>query len=335
MRIKELEIYRCPITGSKLKLVNPVIVQDQVQEALLINDDGKEYTINNSIPDFTWPKELAEIDEETRAHYDKLADEYEKFADIPFQTFKQSNEEVREKITSKLELKPNYKVLEIGGGDGRGAEYILKYLNDEGELYFQELSPSFLRQAIKRLKKFERKVNYSIANASYLSFPDNYFDAAHHFGGISTFAEKERCLKELCRVVKPGGKIVIGDEGIGPWLKDTQMAKIMINSNPLIGVAVPIESIPVEAREVCVEWIMLGAFYIIDFKVGEGEPIADYYINIPSERGGNHWSRFYGRLEGISETTKKLAYEAQRKSGMSMHDWLDTIIAREAQNQIK
>jgi ubiquinone/menaquinone biosynthesis C-methylase UbiE len=334
MKIKELEVYRCPITGSKLKLVNPAIVKDQVQEGLLINEDGKEYTINNSIPDFTWPKKLAEIDEETRAHYDKLADEYEKFADIPFQTFKQSNEEVREKITSKLELKPNYKVLEIGGGDGRGAEYILKYLNDEGELYFQELSPSFLRQAIKRLKKFERKVNYSIANASYLSFPDNYFDAAHHFGGISTFAEKERCLKELCRVVKPGGKIVIGDEGIGPWLKDTQMAKIMINSNPLIGIEVPLSSIPVSAREVCVEWIMLGAFYIIDFRVSDDEPVANYYINIPSERGGNHWIRYHGQLEGVTNETKKLAFDAQRKSGLSMHDWLDSVVREAAQNEL-
>ena len=326
MRVKDLAVYRCPITGSKLKLLNEIIIQDRIQEGILSSDTGNQYLIKNFVPDFTWPKELAEIDEETRSNYDRLADEYDKYADIPFQTFNQSNEEVREKITSKLNLKSNYKVLEIGGGDGRGAEYIMKYLGEDGELYFQELSPSFLRQAIKRLNKDNKRIRYSIANASYLSFPDNYFDAAHHFGGISTFAEKERCLNELCRVVKPGGKIVVGDEGIGPWLKNTQMAKIMINSNPLIGIEVPIKSIPVEAREVCVEWIMLGAFYIIDFKVADGEPAANYHVKIPSERGGSHWTRYYGNLEGVSDDVKRLAHDARKKLGVSMHDWLEMII---------
>jgi len=332
MKLNELEVYRCPLTGSKLKLINEIVNQDQVQDGLLLSEKGIEFKVNNFIPDFTWPKELAEIDSETRAHYEKLADEYEKFANIPFQTFKQSNEEVREKITSKLALRPDFKVLEIGGGDGRGAEYILKYLGEEGELYFQELSPSFLNQAKKRLEDFGGKVKYSIANASYLSFPDNYFDAAHHFGGISTFAEKERCLKELCRVVKPGGKIVVGDEGIGPWLRNTQMAKIMINSNPLIGIEVPLSSIPVEAREVCVEWIMLGAFYIIDFVVGEGEPVANYDINIPSERGGNHWTRYYGNLEGVSDEVKKMAHDARKREGLSMHEWLEKMIRATTKN---
>jgi ubiquinone/menaquinone biosynthesis C-methylase UbiE len=330
MKIKDLEIYRCPITGSKLKLVEPIIIEDQVQEGILASEEGHQYRIENFIPDFTWPKELANIDAETRAHYDKLANEYEKYADLPFQTFGQSNENVRNKITSKLNLKPDYKVLEIGGGDGRGAEYILRQLSQDSEFYFQELSPSFLNQAIKRLANYRGRINFSLANASYLSFPDNYFDAAHHFGGISTFAEKERCLKELCRVVKPGGKIVIGDEGIGPWLKETQMAKIMINSNPLIGIEVPISSLPVEAREVCVEWIMLGAFYIIDFKVGEGEPVANYQVRIPSDRGGTHWSRYYGNLEGVSDDVKRMAHEARRKAGMSMFDWLEMVIKSES-----
>lgn len=334
MKLKDLDVYRCPIEGSLLKLSNEIVVRDNVQQGFLTSSSGNKYVIDNYIPDFTWPKELANIDQATKDSYEKLALEYEKYADIPFQTFGQSNEEVREKITSKLNLKSNSRVLEIGGGDGRGAEYILKHLGRDGELYFQELSPSFLKQAIKRLGNYDRNINYSIANASYLSFPDNYFDAAHHFGGISTFAEKERCLKELCRVVKPGGKIVIGDEGIGPWLKNTLMAKIMINSNPLIGIDVPLTSIPIEAREVCIEWIMLGAYYIIDFKVGEGEPVANYYVNIPSERGGNHWIRYFGQLEGVSDEVKKLAYAAQRKSGISMHDWLDRVVRMAAKKEL-
>lgn len=333
MKKHDLEVYKCPITNSSLTLSNMVFEENEIKEGILTNKNGDEFKIINFIPDFTWPKALSDIDEVTKKTYEKLANEYDKYADIPFQTFKQSNDEVREKISKKLCLEPNSRVLEVGGGDGRGAEFILKYI-PQGKLYFQELSPSFLNQAILRLEKHKSSVEYSIANASYISFPDNYFDAAHHFGGISTFAEKERCLKELCRVVKPGGKIVIGDEGIGPWLRDTRLGKIMINSNPLIGVKIPLKSIPVEARDVCLEWIMMGAYYIIDFKVGVGEPEPNYHIPIPSKRGGTHWSRYYGQLEGISDDTKDIAYKAMEKSGQSMHDWLDNAVRTAAQNQL-
>ncbi|MFZ6009565.1 MAG: class I SAM-dependent methyltransferase [Bacteroidota bacterium] len=334
MNKADLNVYRCPKSGSTLELIDAEIVGERIKSGTLRSTQNQEYLIRDFLPDFTWPKELADVDEETRAHYDRLASEYDKFANLPFETFGQTNSEVREKITSKLALTPDSKVLEVGGGDGRGAEFILKYLTGGGELYFQELSPSFLRSAQSRLREYAPRVRYSIANASYLAFPDHYFDAAHHFGGISTFAEKERCLKELCRVVKPGGKIVVGDEGIGPWLRDTTMAKIMINSNPLIGIDVPIRSIPVEARDVCVEWIMLGAFYIIDFKSGTGEPVANYHVRIPSDRGGSHWTRYYGTLEGVSDDVKKMAQLARKRDGISMVEWLEKVI-RDATKNIR
>lgn len=319
-----LDNFKHPLTLEKLHLSETTSNGDVIINGFLEDDQGERFEISDGIPDFTWPKKLIEIDSETRATYDKLALEYDKFANIPFETFKCSNHEIRELITSKLNLKSTDKVLEVGGGDGRGAEYILKFIT-QGELYFQELSPSFLNQAVKRLTEFSN-INYSLGNASYLPFEDNSFDCAHHFGGISTFAEKERCLEELCRVVKPGGKIVIGDEGIGTWLRNTEMAKIMINSNPLIGIEVPISSIPVSARNVNVSWIMMGAFYIIDFEVGEGEPLPNYHIQIPSERGGTHWSRYFGNLEGITDETKKIAKKISKEEGLSMHDWLEKLI---------
>lgn len=333
MKKSTIENYRCPITGSSLSLKDPEFESDLIKSGTLTNDRGDAFPIENFLPDFTWPKELLDVDDDTREAYDKLALEYDKYANIPFQTFRTTNEAIRELITSKLGLKEKSKVLEIGGGDGRGAEFILKYI-PEGELYFQELSPSFLNQAMKRLAKYKDRIEFSIANASYLSFPDNSFDAAHHFGGISTFAEKERCLKELCRVVKPGGKIVFGDEGIGPWLRDSEMGKIMINSNPLIGVELPLEDIPVEARNVNVSWIMMGAYYIVDLEVGDGPPSPDYFVPIPSDRGGNHWIRYYGQLEGVSDEVKKLAIEARKKSGKSMHDWLNDVIYEAARKEL-
>jgi ubiquinone/menaquinone biosynthesis C-methylase UbiE len=334
MKRSDLEIYRCPACLSDFVLIDEIQIENEIFSGRLKCKNGHQFDIFEGIPDFTWPKELLNIDQATKSLYEKLAEDYYKFASIPFKTFFEDEDGIRDRMTKKLNLKPTSKVLEIGGGDGRGALHIVKQIIN-GELYFQELSPSFMSKAFERLEPYIDRVRFSIANASYLSFSENYFDAALHFGGINTFSEIKRCLQELSRVVKPGGRIVIGDEGIGPWLRNTEMGRIMINSNPLIGYVVPIELIPVEAREVKVEWIMMGAFFVIEFTVGEGEPKPNYHVPIPSERGGDHWSRYFGNLEGITDEGKRLATEARIKSGKSMHEWLDTVVKDAAKRELR
>jgi len=335
MKRNDANVYRCPCCLSSFSLVSSKEEGENVINGKLQCVNNHVFTIENGLPDFTWPKELANVDQKTKELYNKLAEEYDKFASIPFQTFHTSEDEVRTDMTNRLNLQSDNKVLEIGGGDGRGALHIVKRLGKNGKLYFQELSPQFLAKAYERLKEHKDNVEYSIANASYLSFPVNYFDAALHFGGINTFSEVERCLKELARVVKPGGKVIIGDEGIGPWLRNTEFGKVMINSNPLIGYEIPFKLLPVEARNVKVEWIMMGAFFLLEFTVGEGEPKANYHIPIPSERGGNHWKRYYGNLEGISDEAKKLAQEARKKSGLGMSEWLEEVVVNAAKKQLE
>ena len=334
MNVAEITNYRCPVCLEKLTLrVDEQRGIDVVNGSMMCSH-FHSFDIVAGIPDLTWPKELASVDEKTKGIYEKLANEYEKFASIPFQTFNEDEQVVRKGMIDRLNIEKDSIVLEIGGGDGRGAEHIVKRLGDKGRLYLQELSPSFMNKAVERLENYSDKIEYSIANASYLSFPDNFFDAAHHFGGINTFSEVRRCLNELSRVVKPGGKVVVGDEGIGPWLRQSEFGKIMINSNPLIGYNVPINDIPMEARNVKVEWIMMGAFFLIEFTVGEGEPVGNYNIPIPSDRGGTHWSRYHGLLEGISDDAKKMAYQAREKSGQSMCDWLDNVVKKAAANEL-
>src|SRR3546814_5164791 len=76
---------------------------------------------------------------------------------------------------------------------------------------------------------------FSVSDACHLPFEDRFFDAAFHFGGINLFEDVEGAIGEMNRVVKPGGRVVFGDEGIGPWLRDTEFGRIVVNNNPLWG----------------------------------------------------------------------------------------------------
>ena len=325
MKVSKMATYRSPKSNKALTLKVTQGEQQNITSGKLLVDD-EVYEIHDGIPDFTYPAELAEIDQETKDSYDRLAEDYHKFSDIPFRTFKTPEAEVRKKIITAMNMKPDSKVLEIGCGCGDGSVYIADALNEKGELYLQELSPAFLNKAVAKLKNKKVPIEFSVANACYLSFPDNYFDVAHHFGGSNTFSEIEKCLSEMARVVKPGGKVVIGDEGMGSWLRNTEFGKIMINSNHLLSYSPPIKYLPTIAKDVKVEWIMMDSFFILEFTVAEKEPEANYHVPIPSERGGTHWSRYYGQLEGIDDDVKEIAYAAQKLSGKSMSSWLTDIV---------
>ena len=104
MKRSEENTYRCPETKSTLTISDERIVGDEIVGGTLTSLNGNIFTIEKGIPDFTWPKELAVSDQSTKELYDKLANEYDKFASIPFLTFKEKEEDVRESMTDKLNL---------------------------------------------------------------------------------------------------------------------------------------------------------------------------------------------------------------------------------------
>lgn len=327
-------VYVCPATGSALQLEILRADRDEVIEGFLHNASSTSFPIVDGVPDFTWPPVLLASDQATLRSYEDIAQDYDRYAELPFITYRDNEHAVRERMIDRLELRPDAKVLEIGCGTGRGAVHLARRLGADGQLFLQEISPGLLAIAIAKLRQQSVSAEVSLANGSYLPFPDDYFDAAHHFGGINTFAEIARCLSELARVVKPGGKVVIGDEGLGPWLRDAEMGRIMSNSNPLLKCEPPLQLLPTTATEVQLEYIMMGAFYVIEFRVAAAPPEPDYHMRIPSARGGSHWTRYYGQLEGVSDEAKRLAQEARAKAGVSMHDWLDRIVREAAEREL-
>lgn len=333
MREKLLDVYVCPSCQSVLSVNNKESTDEKIISGKLVCNNNHEFHIFDGIPDLTYPIQLPEADRKARDEYDSMADKYEIYAPLPFMTYEVDEWETRDAMIHDLRIEKSSKVLEIGCGTGRSSKLIAKKL-DSGELFLQEIAPKILQKAIENLSGFEN-TEFSLANGSYLPFADGYFDAAHHFGGLNTFSDITRCLSELARVTRVGGRVVVGDEGMAPWLRETQFGRIMMNSNPLLKYHPPLECLPVCACEVKVDWIVKGAFYALSFTVGEGEPTANYHLKIPSERGGSHWTRFYGILEGVSDEVKKIAYEARKKSGLSMHEWLDTVIKEASNNQLQ
>ena len=335
MKVDMLKGYRCPETFAELTLVDGTEHEGRITAGTLGTESGNRYRIENGIPDFTWPLFLPASDAEAKRWYDDNADTYDENLPLTFATFRADEEAVRRDLVRRLELKPEHRVLEIGAGTGRDSRIIAEQLGPDGLLVAQDLSAKILEHSFAKLADCAIPVEYYIGNASYLPFPDGYFDAVFHFGGLNTFADIGRFFRECSRVTKVGGKVVAGDESMPLWLRETEFGRVLMNSNPLYRYDLPLAHLPVSAREVKLEWIIGGVFYVIEYRVGEGEPYADLDFEIPGIRGGTHRSRYYGHLEGITPEVKELAYRARKKSGKSMHRWLDEAVRAAARRELE
>lgn len=335
MDIADAHVYRCPETGAPLTLTITERSGDEVLAGEFQSPGGSAYEVSAGIPDFTFPSVLREQDAFARRTYDTVADVYDEYLPLTFETFSCEEPVERNRMVDRLHLRRGQRVLEVGAGTGRTSAFIAERLQGDGHIYVHDISRGILNKAQERLANEDVKTSFVISNGVYLPFPNDCFDAVFHFGGLNMFSDIRRGLSEMARVVRPGGRVVVGDESIPPWLRNTELSRVLINSSSHFACPLPIGDIPVEARDVNIEFIIGGVFYLISFTVGEGEPTAKLDLEIPGARGGTHRTRMYGQLEGVTAATKELALKARAKKGTSMHNWLDEVVRQAALRELE
>ena len=310
----------CPLTREPLS-----ISDDGMQ---LTGPSGQAYPIIDGIPSL-----LADGSHQTgsfgnQEYYRARASEYDLGTDVMFQMLLCDEVAERAQMMDVLNPSAGETILEIGAGTCRDT---INILNRGAFVYAADLSREMVsvgRDRLQRLNADFSRLNLFVADAVRLPFPDNFFDAAFHFGGLNLFPDIALGLAELARVVKPGGRVVAGDEGTGPWLADTNFSNILRNSNPLFRHEAPLDKIPVLARAVTCRWTLNGSFYLISFEVAEGEPQLDLDVQFPGWRGGSHRSRYYGKLEGVSPELRDKVLKAASAEGVSVVYWLEKTLDR-------
>jgi ubiquinone/menaquinone biosynthesis C-methylase UbiE len=326
--------YVCPETHQPLQCAATSRDGAQVVTGTLSAPGGRVYPVRNGIPDLTFPSELQGAAKEAREYYEGVAGIYDDVGHLTFRIQFTDEDQTRRDLAKLLELKPSSRVLEIACGTGRDSVWIAAHLGPEAEFYLQDITPAMLAQCQGKLKTSTVPIECVVANACFLPFPDNYFDAVFSFGGLGVFGDIKRSFREMVRVGKVGAKVVAGDESMPQWLYESEFGRILLDNNPLFKNPIPLDCLPVEARNVVVRYVLNGLYYVIEFAVGEGEPKADFDLVIPGRRGGTLRTRYHGRLEGVTPETKKLAERARATSGKSMHQWLDEVVQEAARNQL-
>lgn len=333
MNVENLKKYRCPISGGELVLdKSSEIVGGKIIEGVLLSSKvDRKYFIRDGCVDFITPEQEIKGAAFARKYYSTIAKTYDENVHITFELYNENELSIRNRMIDLLELKPDYKVLEVSAGTGKDSEIIASRLGNDGGLWLLDISPDMLAYNMERLKNVTTiSTEHVVASACALPFADNSFDALYCFAGVGHFPDLAKGLKEMARVVKPGGKVVFAEKNVPEWLRDTEYGKICINNNPMFADTIPLKHIPVEARDLCVRWINGNVHYVFDYTVGVGEPKGNFDLEIPGVRGGTFNTRYYGKLEGVTSETKALALKVPEKLGISMHKWLDNLVSAAA-----
>lgn len=276
--------------------------------------------------DFIAPSIVSAADDVNLQMYndEQSTEKYRNFLNWLFATFNVEEANFRADLTRKLSLARGMKVLVVGCGLGEDIPAILEAIGPEGELHAQDISKSMVRNASTHLKA--DNVSFSVSNATQLPYRSRYFDVVFHFGGINLFGDMKKAIAELERVCKIGGRVMFGDEGIAPHLRGTQYADVLINNNGLWALHAPVDSLPHNAEDIQVSYVLGNCFYLISFAPAEGLPKVDLDIPHIGTRGGSARTRYFGKIEGVTEKTKLNLAAAAKRRGISVHDLLEALI---------
>lgn len=122
---------------------------------------------------------------------------------------------LREKMIDLASLKPGETVLDVGCGTGTLAIAAGRHVGSSGKVYGIDASPEMIARAGKKAGKAGQGIEFRNASIEALPFQDAQFDVVlstlilHHLPR----QVRENGLREIRRVLKTGGRVLVVDFG--------------------------------------------------------------------------------------------------------------------------
>lgn len=144
---------------------------------------------------------------------------------------------VAEQLCEAVDLRAGEQVIDVATGNGNAA---LAAARRFAQVVGVDYVPALLDRAQRRAQAEGLEVDFRVADAEALPFPDGAFDVALSTCGAMFAPDQERTAAELARVVRPGGRI-----GMVNWTPDSYVGELFRTIGrylpPPAGVRPPVE----------------------------------------------------------------------------------------------
>ncbi len=136
--------------------------------------------------------------------YDSVTDEFDLYTE-------RVTRELAARMVSLADIEPNDSVLDVGTGTGIVALQAAQILGSKGEVHGIDLSEAMVNASRRKAAQmtFSAKVQFSPMDAEALDFADQTFDKVLSLYALLHFPNPLAAIKEISRVMRPGGKLVL------------------------------------------------------------------------------------------------------------------------------
>ena len=107
--------------------------------------------------------------------------------------------------------RPGQRILDLGGGTGDLTAKFSRIVGEKGHVVLADINNSMLNVGRDKLRDhgIVGNVHYVQANAEELPFPDDYFDCITISFCLRNVTDKDKAIRSMLRVLKPGGRLLI------------------------------------------------------------------------------------------------------------------------------
>jgi ubiquinone/menaquinone biosynthesis C-methylase UbiE len=118
----------------------------------------------------------------------------------------------RERLREALDPQPGERVLEVGPGTGYYSLPVAGWIAPGGRLDIFDLQQEMLDHTMRRARADGiENIHPTRGDARSLPYPDDRFDRAFLVAVLGEIPDQLPALSELRRVLKPGGRLVVGE----------------------------------------------------------------------------------------------------------------------------
>jgi ubiquinone/menaquinone biosynthesis C-methylase UbiE len=118
----------------------------------------------------------------------------------------------RARLREILEPRAGERLLEVGPGTGYYSLPVAEWLSPGGSLDVLDVQQEMLDHTLRRAREEGiANITATRADACELPYGDDSFDGAYLVTVLGEIPDQDAALRELRRVVRPGGRIVVGE----------------------------------------------------------------------------------------------------------------------------
>jgi ubiquinone/menaquinone biosynthesis C-methylase UbiE len=161
--------------------------------------------------------DLKQSKESVREEWSAVAEARRKWDDVSMVVGRPATEA----IVEAARVKAGMNVLDLASGAGEPSLALAEAVGPEGRVTATDLVPELLSIAEKKARERGlRNMTFRQADAESLPFADRTFDAVTCRFGVMYFPDVRRALREVLRVLKPGGQGTFA--ALGPMEQSSQ-----------------------------------------------------------------------------------------------------------------